>query len=146
MYKTILVPLDGSKCAEAILPHVEAMAKGFEADLVLMTAVDHAPPSVTRIGQQSEKEYVEKEQSEAESYLEEQKKKLEKEGIKVKVVVLHGRAVSAIIEAAQHIDADLIAMGSHGRSGLTQAFYGSVASGVLNRIDRPLLLVRPKSC
>lgn len=146
MYKTILVPLDGSKCAEAILPHVAAMAKSFEADLVLMTAVDHAPPSVTRIGEQSEKEYVEKEQSEAESYLEEQKKKLEKEGINVKVVVLHGRAVSAIIEGAQHIDADLIAMGSHGRSGLTQAFYGSVASGVLNRIDRPLLLVRSKSC
>ena len=146
MYKTILVPLDGSKCAEAILPHVEAMAKGFEADLVLMTAVDHAPPSVTRGGAQIEKEYVEKEQSEAESYLDEQKKKFEEKGINVKVVVLHGRAVSAIIEAAQHIDADLIAMGSHGRSGLTRAFYGSVASGVLNRIDRPLLLVRPKSC
>jgi nucleotide-binding universal stress UspA family protein len=146
MYKTILVPLDGSPCAEAILPHVEAMAKGFEADLVLMTAVDHAPPSVTRSGAQLEKEYVEKEQSEAETYLDQQKKNLENKGVRVRVTVLHGRAVSAIIQAAQHIEADLIAMGSHGRSGLTQAFYGSVASGVLNRIDRPLLLVRPKSC
>lgn len=146
MYKTILVPLDGSKCAEAILPHVEAMAKGFEADLVLMTAVDHAPPSVTRSGAQLEKEYVEKEQSESKAYLDRQKKNLAEKGIKVKVIVLHGRAVSAIIEAARDIDADLIAMGSHGRSGLTQAFYGSVASGVLNRIDRPLLLIRPKSC
>lgn len=146
MYKTILVPLDGSTCAEAILPHVEAMAKSFKAELVLMTAVDHAPPSVTRSGAQLEKEYVEKEQSEARSYLDKQKKKLKKKDINVRSVVLHGRAVSAIIEAAQHINADLIAMGSHGRSGLTQAFYGSVAAGVLNRVDRPLLLVRPKSC
>ena len=146
MYKTILVPLDGSKCAEAILSHVEAMAKGFDAELVLMTAVEHAPPSVTRSGAQLEKEYVEKEQSESKAYLDQQKKKLENKGIKVKVALLHGRAVSAIIEAAQQIDADLIAMGSHGRSGLTQAFYGSVAAGVLNRVDRPLLLVRPKAC
>jgi nucleotide-binding universal stress UspA family protein len=146
MYKTILVPLDGSKCAESILPHVEAMAKGLEAELVLMTAVEHAPPSVTRSSAQLEKEYVEKEQSESKAYLDQQKKKLEAKGVTARVTVLHGRAVSAIIEAAQHIDADLIAMGSHGRSGLTRAFYGSVASGVLNRVDRPLLLVRPKSC
>jgi nucleotide-binding universal stress UspA family protein len=146
MYKTILVPLDGSKCAEAILPHVEAMAKNFDAELVLMTAVEHAPPSVTRSGAQLKKEYVEKEQSESKAYLDRQKKKLEAKGVTAKVAVLHGRAVTAIIEAAKEVEADLIAMGSHGRSGLTQAFYGSVASGVLNRVDRPLLLVRPKSC
>jgi nucleotide-binding universal stress UspA family protein len=39
-------------------------------------------------------------------------------------------------------EADLIAMASHGRSGLSRVFYGSVAAGVLHRVDRPLLLIR----
>jgi nucleotide-binding universal stress UspA family protein len=50
--------------------------------------------------------------------------------------------VGAIIEAAESEGADLIAMASHGRSGLSQCFYGSVAAGVLHRVDRPLLVVR----
>ena len=40
--------------------------------------------------------------------------------------------------------ADLIAMASHGRTGMSQVFYGSVAAGVLHRVDRPLLLVRAR--
>jgi nucleotide-binding universal stress UspA family protein len=50
--------------------------------------------------------------------------------------------VQEIISAAERNDADLIALASHGRTGLAQVFYGSVAAGVLHRIDRPLLLIR----
>ena len=49
--------------------------------------------------------------------------------------------MEAITETAEREGADLIAMASHGRSGLSQVFYGSVAAGVLRRIDRPLLLI-----
>ena len=49
---------------------------------------------------------------------------------------------SSILGAAQEEDADLIAMASHGRTGLASVFYGSKAAGVLQQIDRPLLLVR----
>ena len=53
-----------------------------------------------------------------------------------------GAVVEAIIAAAARHEVDLIALASHGHSGLAQVFYGSVAAGVLQRVDRPLLLVR----
>jgi len=56
--------------------------------------------------------------------------------------VVHGPVVEAIINAAQSEGADLIALASHGRSGLSWVFYGSVAAGVFHRINRPLLLIR----
>jgi nucleotide-binding universal stress UspA family protein len=63
-------------------------------------------------------------------------------GIEAKAEVLQGPVVQAITDAAEREDADLIAIASHGRSGLSQCFYGSVAAGVLHRVDRPLLVVR----
>jgi nucleotide-binding universal stress UspA family protein len=53
-----------------------------------------------------------------------------------------GPIVEEIINIADRENVDLIAMASHGRTGLPRAFYGSVAAGILHRIDRPLLLVR----
>ena len=47
-----------------------------------------------------------------------------------------------ILDIAVEEEVDLLAMASHGRSGLSRVFYGSVSAGVLQRIDRPLLLVR----
>ena len=63
---------------------------------------------------------------------------------KVDCKLVHGPVVDAIIKVAEEIDADLIAMASHGRSGLGSVFYGSVAAGVLQRVERPLLLVRSR--
>jgi nucleotide-binding universal stress UspA family protein len=50
--------------------------------------------------------------------------------------------VTCILEEAVRKNVDLIAMASHGRTGLARAFYGSVAAGILHQADRPLLLVR----
>jgi nucleotide-binding universal stress UspA family protein len=55
-----------------------------------------------------------------------------------------GNVVAGIIDAANQESADLVAMASHGQGGVERAFYGSVAVGVLNRIDRPLLLIRSR--
>jgi nucleotide-binding universal stress UspA family protein len=52
--------------------------------------------------------------------------------------------VKAILDAAKSENADLLAMASHGRSGLSRTFYGSISAGVLQRIDRPLLLIRSR--
>ena len=146
MYKTILVPLDGSKCAESILPHVESLAKAFESELILLRVVDHAPDSVTTTAAQIQKENFESDQENAESYLDKMVDELSKKRLNVRPLILYGAAVKSIIEAAREEKVDLITMGSHGRSGISQAFYGSVAAGVLNRIDRPLLLIRPTEC
>jgi nucleotide-binding universal stress UspA family protein len=67
-----------------------------------------------------------------------------KKGIDVHTHIVHGRVVDTIVNVAEREDADLIAVASHGRSGLSQVFYGSVAAGVLRRIDRPLLIIRSR--
>jgi len=65
-------------------------------------------------------------------------------GIEARTRIAYGPVVEAILNAAEREGADLIAIASHGRSGLPQVFYGSVAAGVLHRVDRPPLLIRSR--
>ena len=144
MYKTILVPLDGSKRAEAILPHVEELAQRHEAKVVFFRVVE-PPPLMVTPGQPDltlHQQKLEQETKEAELYLKAIQGEVQQLGINARMELGHGAVVEAIIAAAARRDADLIALASHGRSGLAQVFYGSVAAGVLQRVDRPLLLVR----
>ena len=67
---------------------------------------------------------------------------LKTKGIDCETVVEVGRVVERIIHTAETHHADLIALASHGRTGLAQVFFGSVASGVLHRSQFPLLLIR----
>ena len=55
-----------------------------------------------------------------------------------------GDVVQSIIKTAEKENIDLIAMASHGRSGLSRTFYGSVSAGVLQKIDRPILMIRSR--
>ena len=78
----------------------------------------------------------------AEIYLDGVKGEFREKGIEARTLTAQGPVVEAIINAAQRENADLIAIASHGRSGISRFFYGSIAAGVLHRIDRPLLLIR----
>ena len=146
MYNTILVPLDGSKRAEAILRHVEELALRYDAKVSFLQVVEPPPPTVGLEGaymalyQQKFEQWT----KQAESYLAGLQGEFREKGIEAQARVVHGPVVEAIIKAAEREDADLIAMASHGRSGLAQVFYGSVAAGVLHRADRPLLLIRSR--
>jgi nucleotide-binding universal stress UspA family protein len=147
MYKTILVPLDGSKRAEAILPHVGQLAQCYEAKVVFFRVVE-PPPLMVTPGQPDlafHHQELERRTEEAELYLKSIEGEFRQLGIKAQVELGHGAVVEAIIGAAARHEADLIALASHGRSGLAQVFYGSVAAGVLQRVDRPLFLVRSQN-
>ena len=84
----------------------------------------------------------EQQTQEAEIYLASQQGKLQQKDIPSQVCIAYGPAVKEISKAAEREGAELIAMASHGRTGLARVFYGSVAAGVLHRVDRPLLLIR----
>lgn len=143
MYKKILVPLDGSKLAEIALSHAESLAVRYHAELVLLTIID--PPTMTgRNGAAVNlfRQEMETRIEDAELYLKGLKGQFEKEKIKTKDVVSVGSVVKTIIETAYAESVDLVLIASHGRSGLQRVFFGSVAAGVLNRIERPLMVIR----
>jgi nucleotide-binding universal stress UspA family protein len=144
MYHTILVPLDGSKRAEAILPHVEELAQYNSATVIFVRVVEPEPvvlsPPESRLALDAMK--FEQRTREAEDYLACLKGEFREKGIQARTHLAHGGVVEAILDIAKHEEAGLIAMASHGRTGLARVFYGSVAAGVLHRIDRPLLLIR----
>ena len=144
MYKTILVPLDGSKRAEGILPHVEELARSNAAKVIFLHVIESKPFIIG-----PEFDYIDKYQemldqlSEgSEKYLKGLRGEFSEKKIEVDICLAHGSVVEEIIRAANREGVDLIAIASHGRTGLSKAFYGSVAAGVLHRIDRPLLIIR----
>jgi nucleotide-binding universal stress UspA family protein len=146
MYKTILVPLDGSRRAEAILPHVEEMAYRFGAKVVFLQVIEPHPVVVAPYAEPYELnlEELKRQSNEADAYLAGLQGEFREKNIKARRCVEHGPVVETIIDVAVREDADLIAMASHGRGGLSRVFYGSVAAGLLQRVDRPLLLIRSR--
>lgn len=146
MYETILVPLDGSMRAEAILPHVEELAHRYDAEVVLLRVIELTPPigAAERAYIMLRQRELNRQEKEAEAYLAGLQGVFREKGIRTRTRIGYGPVVEAIIHAAERDQADLIAIASHGRSGLSQVFYGSVAAGLLQRIDRPLLLVRSR--
>jgi nucleotide-binding universal stress UspA family protein len=144
MYQVILVPLDGSRRAEAILVHVEELARASAARVVLVSVVEPSTPVTAAQGTLLDLQAMEREAAEMEQYLAGKVGEFRAKGIDAKGVVEYGPVVEAIINVAAREQAELIAMASHGRGGLARVFYGSVAAGVLQRVDRPLLVIRAR--
>ncbi|MBI3988360.1 MAG: universal stress protein [candidate division NC10 bacterium] len=133
----VLVPLDGSTLAEGILPQVKELARPLGAQIVLVWVVV-PPPSPGGGPADHERRAVD----EAGAYLQAKRRELQAEGFKVEEVVREGDAAEKIIEYAEESDAGLIAMATHGRSGLGRWLLGSVAEKVLRGSDVPVLLYR----
>jgi len=145
MYKTILVPLDGSTRAERILKHVENLAQLFKSKVIFLQVVSSphfVGAEMTNISLYQQ--LLEQGMQEAKSYLKALKGEFREKGIEAKIRVVNGPVVRSIIECAESEDADLIAIASHGRTGLSRVFYGSAAAGVLNHIQQPLLVIRSR--
>jgi nucleotide-binding universal stress UspA family protein len=146
MYSTILVPLDGSGRAELILGHVEGLALKLGSSVILLRVIEPVRPIVdpheSRVAIYLEE--LKRREEEARAYLAAKQGELRGMGIETEILVASGPTVETIINVASEQDVSLIAMASHGRTGLANVFYGGVAAGVLNRVDRPLLLIRAR--
>ena len=148
---TILVPLDGSKLAEAVLPHVENLAVRMHAEVFFMQSLD-IPIRV--VAAQSDalpgnvltttEVHLEQARKSAEEYLSGLAAAWQAKDIDASWEIVEGKASTRIIDAARTHKAAIIAMSTHGRSGLGQLVFGSVANEVLRESGIPVLLVRPK--
>jgi len=145
MYHKILVPLDGSKRAEKILPHVEGLAKRYKAKVILLQIVEYKALNTTEGAfiNLSDQEF-EQAEKQAETYLKGIQGEFRGKNIESRTHVINGPVVEGIISIAAQEGVDLIALASHGRGGLSRVFYGSVAAGLLHRVDRPLLIIRSR--
>ena len=144
MYQTILVPLDGSKRAEAILSHVESIAKSSDAK-VLFLKVEEEPIMLERdevIDIEKYHEVFDKQNVLSQAYLDDLQARFDEKGIQAVTQLAFGSVVKAILNMAAETGTDLIAMATHGLSGLARVSYGSVAAGVLQAADIPILLIR----
>ncbi len=151
MYRRILVPLDGSPLAEAALPHAIGAARCFGSSITLLqvatpitmaTAID--PLTATGADAALAMESVDASEQAAVDYLAEVARRPEFQGIPVQTEVVRGSAAPEIIRRAKAGDVDLIAMSTHGRTGIGRLVFGSVADQVLREAGLPILLIRPK--
>jgi len=138
MITKIVVPLDGSQLADRVLPYVTQIAGVTGAKVVLMTSI-----TPVNVWQPSRLLKGAKEEKVATEYLEGPRVLLAQHGIDASIYVDVGRPASRIVKFAANQGADLIAMTTHGRSGIGRFWLGSIATGVLNQSHLPLLLVRP---
>jgi nucleotide-binding universal stress UspA family protein len=137
MFKKILVPLDGSKLAEKILPQVEELVKFSGAEVHLLRVVmtyDLAP--------KENREHLQKLSGEAQEYLDQVSARLQKSGLQVSATVAYGKDAVQICDYASEKKFNLIAMSTHGRSGLGRWTLGSVADKVLHCSIVPVMLFR----
>ena len=142
MLRQIMVPLDGSDRAEQALPYAVQLAKGLNAALHLVRVDDLlasltwsvAPPYIPP-------DAYEAEASQAEAYLAGVRKRLEGPGLQVRQRVLRGAAALSLLDYEREAHIDLVAMCSHGRSGVARFAFGSVADRILRHGSAPVLLV-----
>ena len=142
----ILVTLDGSRFAEAIIPYVESLAKMMDSEVVLARVIEPVRlPHVAayREREKYEQEYIAKLEREAGRYLNKRKSTLRAKGVRVISALRQGRPDETIIQYAEDKSVNLIALTTHGFSGITKWAYGSVASRIIEGSSKPVLLVRP---
>lgn len=139
-YRHILIPLDGSKLAEAALNEALPLAQLSGARVTLLQAVWPYVRYKEKNLQVIDTLRIKK--KEASRYLQSAARRPGWQGLKVATVVKVGLAEHVIIDYARSQPIDLIVMSTHGRTGLKRWVFGSVADKVLRYADKPVLLVR----
>ncbi len=150
MFSRVMVPLDGSKVGEAALPVIEhlvdKLAPGTKVEVILIGVITMLRHWVV-VGEASAPvSYSEEElrliKERVGDYLNRTGESLKKKGVTISTIVSSGNAADEILKAAEEAKVDLIAMSTHGRSGLRRLAFGSITDKVLHRSHVPVLMVR----
>ncbi len=136
MLERIVVPLDGSLTSEAVLPFVRRFLHRTDSEIILVRAVIPAPVENSMM-------VADAALGAGRVYVREVQDRLEREGVRVKSVLRVGSAIGIILDAVEEEHATMIAMATHGASGLKRILLGSVAEAVLRKSPVPVFVVRP---
>ena len=154
MYDKILVPLDGSKLAECVFPHVEKIAKDCEVKEVILLTICESPAirsdypaSMPKSWEEHVTEVTTYSHQQCSLYLKDAEKQLKDSGLSnIKLDTSLGNPATEIADYAENNNIDLIIMASHGRTGPSRWAYGSVADKVFRSSCVPVLMVRGPGC
>lgn len=157
MYKKILVPMDGSKLAECVLPHVESIVKGCQVPEVIFTRVvepAHFSAHYTDLGTvftEADAKLAEKKEdainkADAEKYINSITEHYRYGNARNQSLVLTGKPAETVAEYAEKNGVDLIVISTHGRSGVSRWVWGSTADKILRSACVPMLMVRAPGC
>ena len=142
MYKRVLVPVDGSEVAEAIVPFILDIAGPLDLEVVVLQVNRPIAPVVIEGTRFVDFGDSETRLEEAEAYLAGLVAEMRAKGVRARARVRTGEPVAEILAAAREEDADLIAMSTHGRSGPARVVFGSVAQGVVRRAGVPVFVMK----
>lgn len=151
MYRKLVVPLDGSEFAECGLAHAKAIASGCQVpEVVLLRVVEPlSADTVSALAMARDDSLRQVElynQAEAKKYLAKVGDDLRKEGIAASVVTIDGRPEDEILKYAENNGVDLIVMTTHGKTGVSRWFFGSVADKVVRHSTIPVMTIAPPGC
>jgi len=140
MINHILIPLDGSSLAECVLPHILVVGRAFDAHFTLLHVLE--PSHITGIEHAIDPLEWHLRKQEAEKYLEGIAAELRRKNLRVKEAILEGLPAEYVINFSNNNDVDLIALSTHGRSGLSGWNVSSVAQQIILRSYKSTLLIR----
>ncbi len=152
MYKRIMVPLDGSKLAECVLPHVETVSKGCDSPEVLLVqavepiAIPYGRETAKITSMEQLKAFEAHHKAEAEKYLKKIAVRLGKAGVNARAYILYGKAAEVLSDFASKNAIDLVIIATHGRSGISHWVWGSVADRLIRSVCTPVFIVRAPGC
>lgn len=146
MYTKILAPLDGSEFSECTLKHVRAVATSCNVPEVVLLRVLEPLEGSYAMSDPWFSEIRDKAQLLAEDYLSKLTNDLKEDGIAAEGVVVRGRPDEEILAYAKNNQVDLVIMSTHGRSGVSRWFIGSVADRVVRHCVVPVLLISSPVC
>lgn len=144
MFKKILVPLDGSAFSERAIDQVEKMAKGSDAEVLLLKVVPSPLGKAPEAGQTEESKAFTESVARAKTYLERVATRLGAISLKTRILIPSGEPHSEILAAAHKEDVDCILMSTHGGTALARSLLGSTAEKVVYTTKRPVMLIKPK--
>lgn len=143
MYKKILVPLDGTPQAEEALPYAEALARSDDAELIILRIPDAPAPEFLAGDPGLAHKILNEAGVEAQRYVNKTLNTLVTEHVKVSGITRIGPVPDTIIAVAEETHADMIAMYTHGYTGIKRWLMGSVADEVIRHTHIPVMLIHP---
>ena len=143
-YQNILVPVDGSETSFAAVAKAAELAKAFGSKITVVQVLTLDPYIAAEyITANQTNDLIERARASIVKTLEEAKQKFTEQGVEAETKLLEGQVIAReITNAAKDLNADLIVIGSHGRTGLKKLFLGSVAQCILSEGTTPVLIVR----